>query len=119
MTCAVGGVQSKPDHDEVLFKIDWYDALNTGMGRTVLINDVIASSMWAIAADSPATDITIGTGGFDLITAFSWVAVSGGTTDSVYYIDNTIVTTGVEVGVMTTPAQTIIRQIRIRVEPCT
>ena len=117
-TCTVPGVFSKPETDKTLFKIDWSSQMQLGIGRTIPIVDKIASSGWAIDADSPQATITTPDEGFDETSATTWVAVDGGNDGDVIYLNNTITTTGSSVNGKVTPAQRFTRQLRIRIDSC-
>lgn len=114
----IPGVIRKLDAESVLYEIDWTNILQLGVGRGVPVVDRIASSAWAIDAASPAATVTLVSNDFEESTAHSWVIVSGGNDGDVIHLNNTITTTGAAVGGKNTGSQTLVRQIRIRVEAC-
>jgi len=116
--CVIGGVLSKPETDLVLFKIDWSPLLDMGLGRTVPVIDRIKTSTWAFASDSPQTAGLIVDDGFDETSGASWVTLDGGTEGDVWYIENTVTTTGACINGKNTPSQRMTRQLRIRVGKC-
>ena len=114
----VGSIIEHMIDDNVLYYLNWQDTLTTGLGSTIPVRDVISTSVWIIDPNSPAADMTISGQGFDPATGQTWVTVEGGTAESVYWITNTIETSGAILGTTQTPSQRFVRKIRLRVKAC-
>ncbi|MFG6500152.1 hypothetical protein [Sulfitobacter sp. 1A15106] len=116
--CVIPGVLKKSQPDKMLVTLEWPEILNTGIGRTMPVVDRIASSTWAIAANSPSSNVILQDSGFDEVSGTTWVAVDAGFDGDVVYIENTIETTGASVNGKSTPPQRAVRQIRMRIQQC-
>jgi len=116
--CVIGGVLSKPQSDMKLFTIDWSELLRVPIQSGIAISDKIKASSWQLDTGSPTSTIAINAHGFDEASGTAWVTLSGGGIDDVAWVNNTIDTTGACVNGKNTPAQRLVRQIRVRVQDC-
>ena len=90
-----------PDHfigDRVRYTVSWVEDLQPeSPSYPALAKECIASSAWALASDSPATDVVFTDEGYDADLRVAWVTLGLGASlnegDKVY-IKNTIETTG-------------------------
>lgn len=116
--CFLGSMLEHLEGDAILYNIDWIDLLTTNIRSSIAVKDQIATSIWALDAASPATDLTIGASDFDPASGQTWVTIEGGTVGSNYHVINTIETAGAVFGTHTTPGQRFTRKLNIRVVGC-
>jgi len=117
-TSVIPGFFTKPDTDTKLFSVDWSSELDTGIGNHVSVIDKIDTSSWAIDSGSPTSAISTPASGFDDNLGITWVTVSGGSEGDVLYLNNIITTKGACVGGANTPPQTLVRQMKIKIQAC-
>lgn len=124
--CEIIGTIKKQFLDEqIRYSMDWSDRMKPEVSAyPVVSRDRIVTSTWALAADSPMTDVTfVGSGHNDQLHV-GWITLVPGATlvaDDVIYLNNTIETSGIQpFGLLTdaTSGQLLVRQYRIRFAEC-
>ena len=124
MAKIVGGVKDQYIGTMIRYDMDWVSDLKTNTPYPALAQEEITTSTWALAADSPTTDITLTGSSFDADLKVSWVSMEAGATvtdNSIVYLNNTITTTGIKASgdlTETTSTQRFIKQYRIRFRDC-
>lgn len=124
MAKLVGGVKDQYLETMIRYSMSWVDDLKADSPYPALAQEEIVSSTWALATDSPATDVTLTGDSFDGDLKVSWVSMEAGATivnNDVVYLNNTIETSGIKPLAdlsENTSTQRFVKQYRIRFKDC-